>query len=69
MLPWRKCSQQLSHSIDGSAQSLLPPPGQLNRGLHTHPAPLLTQDVFCFPALNDEDVRGTSRDVGDEHVA
>lgn len=49
-------------------RALLPPPRQLNGDLHIHPVLLLTQDVFCFPALNDEDVRGPSRDVGDEHV-
>lgn len=45
-----------------------PTPQAAELGPPHPPAPLLTQDVFCLPALHDEDVHGTGRDAGDEHV-
>lgn len=56
VLPRRRKAQVSSHP---QAAELGPP----------HPPdPLLTQDVFCLPAFHDEDVHGTGRDAGDEHV-
>lgn len=66
-LCWHRGKQTLCYPGGGKLRCP-PTPRQLSWDLHTPPDPLLTQDVFCLPAFHDEDVHGTGRDAGDEHV-